>query len=426
MKIVSTICFISLYYLDDGVYFTVFALIARAFQGISIEFISILIFSLSIIISEPEDQHKNLGFAEMSISAGKILGPLIALSLYKFGYPIPFAITLLFDVIVYMLLFFAMTLKRSELNRMSDNEDSDENKIKTLSFVRYLRENILLKSHLKSNRHNSYNEVRPRMLTENSISNFSPILNHTHIANMEDDNTSVKSEEDSVLMKMETKMNDQGSASFFLALIFNKKIILTFIIAIADFLCQTFFLPVYTQVMKTNYNLSVEESSIYLSSFYFVYFVGLRMIIVLTEKFPAKFLLCVGTLLNSFAVVFLNPSNIFPQTLPFVLFGYLFLHTFGGIIILNSIIDMTQSLKKLGLNEYVANDNASAIYILAINFSELIGPLIGGIVTGYYNFEFACNIVGSINLFLSILFLILHHKKIIRSLLFMKGGNMIE
>lgn len=423
----STFCFISLYYIEDEICFTLLALFARAFQGISIEFISIIIFSLSIIISEPEDQNKNLGFAEMSISAGKILGPLIALSLYRFGYPVPFLLTLIFDAIVYLLLFFAITLKRSEINKMSDNEDSEEDQIKALSFVRYLRENILLIKKRKLNRHHSYTEFRPRIFTEQSIANYNPLLNHTEIWTEKDDSCSENSEKDLILMNMakDTKRKHQGSASFFWSLIFNKKIFLTFSIAIADFLCQTFFLPVYTQVMKTNFNLTLEESSIYLSCFYFVYFIGVRMMISLTEIFPAKFLLCVGTLLNSFAVVFLNPSNIFPQTLSIVLFGYFFLHTFGGIITLNSIIDMAESLKKIGLNEFVANDNASAIYILAINFSELIGPLIGGAVTGYYNFEFACNIVGSINLLLSILFLVLYHKKIIRSLL-MKGGSTKE
>lgn len=405
--------------------FTILALVARACQGISIEFISILIFSLSVIISKPEEQHQNLGYAEMSISGGKILGPLIALSLYRFGYPIPFLLTLAFDAIVYILLFFVITLKRSDLNKMSDSDDSDQDKIKTMSFVRHLRQNFLVN---KSNfsRHLSYNEIRHKTLDNNPIQR-----SRTHLSNADlekskvKDNESVRSDDDSLLFAdtKQINVNDQGSASFFISLIFNKKIILTFTIAIADFLCQTFFLPVYTQEMKKNYSLSVEESSLYLSSFYFVYFIGLRFIISVTEKFPAKFLLCVGTLINSIALVFLSPSHIFPQRLSFVIFGYLFLHTFGGMIILNSIIDMTESLKSLGLNDYVANDNASAIYILAINFSELIGPLIGGVVTGYINFEFACNVVGSINLILSILFALLYHKQIIKRLLSSKVNH---
>ena len=211
-------------------------------------------------------------------------------------------------------------------------------------------------------------------------------------------------------------------------------------VGIADYTVQVFFMPVYTRFMYNKYSLSLEESSLYLSLFYVLYFCGLRVMILLTDIFPPKFLMCLALLVNSFGLVFFAPSTAFninnisyfkfkdnsdKNNLYLSLFGFCFQNFFAGLVCLSAILDMTVSFKKLGYNHYIAGDMASAEYFLAVNISELIGPIIGGVITYKYGFNLTCDVVGAANLLLSIIFMTYNFSRIVRRMI-SSGSNLNE
>ena len=202
-----------------------------------------------------------------------------------------------------------------------------------------------------------------------------------------------------------------------------KEVFLTFTVTLADFICNNFFMPVFTLFFKQKYSISGEISSAILSLMYFVYFISLKYICFFLDIFPTKFILVTGIFINSIAAILMNPVSFFPQKLYISIFSFCFLNFFSSFSAIGSLIDLTNTLKSLGMNEYLANDNASTIYISGKNLAELIGPIIGGTITHKYNFELASLIVGLINLITSILFVMFSYKKLWSNLIEFKKVN---
>ena len=536
-------------------------------QGVSVEFICITSFSLCILISNPSESNKYLGFAEMSLSLGRILGPIISLFLISYGYTISFLASLILDSICYYLLFFCVTTDKQKLNIMNSeellNKSSDSNNTNNnamhnnlnntnnnIPLIRQIKAHFLMdktennndnnnnnnkienhKNYIKGNTisqkssqnkyvykrnysyqninsiskdynnisdYNVYNNIlkKNNMLSiissgesdgynteisldkdkdlliivkdnnnnnsknNNSLNYFDNINNNIKDININDEsknkakilnvkanNLILKTEHNNILdnnsqmkVKIKTKNQNQNQNQldnnplFFLKIIFNKLIFLSFLVAITDYIVQVFFMPVYTKVMHNSYNLSIGDSSFYLSIFYVLYFVGLRVMILLSDVYPPKFLMCMALVINSFGLVFFAPSSAFninnigsyfnqsnniskQNNLYLSLFGYCFQNFFAGLVCLTCILDFTVSFKKLGFNEYVAGDVASAQYFLAVNISELIGPIIGGVFTSKYGYEITCDSIGIVNLLLSIVFMSYNFSRIFKRLL---------
>ena len=400
----STILFLILDFIEDKNYFTIFSIIARTLQGVSVEYVCILVFSLSIIISDSDDSQENLAYAEMFMSLGRIIGPLIA---YLFGsnhYSYSFFFSFLLQTIALFLLFFKITLEKDKLNQMSNEEE--------LSFIKYIKTNLRSLTNddtrykRKINKKNSFDQIDysikfklHRLLIKNHELNSNEAGSHnTSIYSIKQDNT----------YEEEPKLD----FIFFFKLMFNKLIILTVISSVVDYICQVFYTPVFTKQMNSEYNISIKYSSLFLSLFYVIYVIGLRTLIIISDIFPTKFLIAFGLLINSIALVFFSPSLLFPQDLKYVLFGFFLQNFFGGLICINAIVDFTDSFKFVGYNDFVASDLSSAMYFLSNNLSELIGPLLGGLLTHKFGFSITCNIIGTMNLLCSFIFFSFNYNKI--------------
>jgi MFS family permease len=416
----STLLFISLEIVIEQMTFIVISIFSRSVQGLSIELINILIFSLASNSGEISEAGKNLSFVEMATSIGLIIGPFLSFCFGGFGYSVPFLICLIFNLFTIYLLLYKTDCDIEELNRLESEEEfsikSDQKSAISLP----------LKKINSSLRTNIFSNIKARQSLAKIDKEDSILLLHNRRCFSVDELDNDISEEDAseytkdsnesleandIDYSYKNKPNHQLNAGGFLALITKKEIIWVFIAVIVDYICQSFFTPVFTLVMEQNYNVDVEFSSAILSLMYFVYFISLRYIGYLLDIFPPKYLMCLGLLINSFAVLLLNPIHLFPQKLFVSIFGFCLLNAIGCFVTISSLVDFTHSLKKKGFNEYFANDTSSALYALAINIAELLGPLIGGILTNMRNFEFATVIIGSSNLLLSILFIILFGKK---------------
>ena len=414
VKSLSSVFYISLAFFHNKTIFAILSIIARGLQGLSVELINIIIFSLASATANNGETGSNLSYVEMATSLGLILGPFLSFLFGFLGYIVPFAISLLLDVIAMYLLCFKLKTSVSELNRMEEDESKDGNK-------------EISSPILKSRYHSNIDIVLNYENTNNNKDKFKCLSssNHSEYSECDIDNIIrsnshfVKRIEDDDQNSKVTQDNNINKASLF-SLLLNKEIFLTFLVVMVDFIAQNFFTPVFTLFMREKYNINGEISSILLSLTFFIYFISLRFIGYFIDNYPSKFLLAVGLLINSFCAILMNPVSFFPQRLVISMSGFCILNAFAGFAAIGSLVDFTHSLKKLGMNEYIANDNASTIYMLGINFAELIGPIVGGVFTNMINFEFASLLVGSFNLFVSILFVLLSYDEIWRCLIKLK------
>ena len=86
----------------------------------------------------------------------------------------------------------------------------------------------------------------------------------------------------------------------------------------------------------------------------------------------------------------------------------------GATINVPAICDMIETLKtKKNYDEETANNMASAIYKLGLNFGEVIGPIIGGYITNKRNFSTSCVYVSMINFMYCVIFGAYNYKRIV-------------
>lgn len=502
LKTFSSILYISLFYIYDFKTFVIIAIIARTLQGLAVEIINIIIFSLCTLYSSnsSEDNSKNLSIAEGATSLGYMLSPVIAITSY-FGYIVPFYICIFFDILNLILIKMLeeVDLKEREVKdnqslrelfcNRSDNQIEIENikydylsmRKKSVGYFIYFDERInelISKNKEKEKEKNENNNINndavesnflekmsskslKRKNTDNeykyeTAKHFSDLLNnnegnnndeekkiliddnkkeHTTISDVttdSEDEYSVLSEPllkknnnlclkyDFVVVKNLIK-NDDGddlgysNPFYFLKLLGNLDIFITLLVVVSDYTAQSFFAPVFTIVMFKNFGLNEQQSSLILTLMFFCYFISLRFISVTIKMLSIKFLLFIGLVINGFSSLLMNPSRFLPQELWISILGYCIINSFAGFVSITSIIDFNRTLRINGYAEDFSSDTSSAIYIFGINIAELIAPTLGGVLTNFYGFEYACYFVCILNFSMSLVFLIFNFKRIINT-----------
>lgn len=435
LNIFSILLYICLFFIKSSNTFVLISIISRILQGVSIEYIMILVFSLSLITSTPDSSSEDrLGYAELFITIGRILGPLISYLYGENSYLLVYFTILLMKLLEVYLLLFGITLSKSKLNQISNNQEfsfiqhvkrtfqnhihekviHNENDYENLgiynshddiAYKKILGKNKDFSSRKVSDYTFNFDEVMKRQLIKlkeiNENVNF--YKNENGIMSHNTSFYSIKVDADILINNDEDEVNieDVGYLFFFKS-IFNKLIITTFLACIIDYLCQVFYTPVFTYQMNMKFGFTTEKSSLYLSLFFIIYAIGVKPVVYISQIIPTKFMIALGLFINSFSLIFYSPSSILPQKAYISLFGYFFQSLFAGTICLNSIVDFTESLKANGYNDFFASDFSCALYLLSINMSELIGPLIGGFITEYFSFAITCFIVGIANLIFSL------------------------
>lgn len=406
----STFLFVVLELIDDTLIFIIVSFVARSLQGVSVELINIVVFSLATLITDntSEEKSKNLSLVESATSLGLIFGPFLAFIFGYFGYVCPFIASIGLDIVSLLLLqVYVQPEEKVE-------EELGHWRYRSLSF-----------------------DPLNTTLKRQSIS-YIEQLNEVKYYFEKDDEEADESEEDEdwdclsepikkretyytkfnfvYKKEVESSYETQMDAIGFISLAFSSSIFPTLMTVLLDYICQTFFQPVFTIVMKRQYNLTEQQSSLILSVMFLCYFISLRYINTFIKIFPVKYLLCFGLLINSIASMLFNPIHSLPQELWISILGYCLLNCFAGFISITSIIDLHRSLRLKGYSNDFASDNSSALYIFAINIAELFGPTLGGVLTASYGFEITCAVVGIGNLSVSILYFLLNFRKINSSL----------
>lgn len=168
----------------------------------------------------------------------------------------------------------------------------------------------------------------------------------------------------------------------------------------------------------TKFGMSIEGSSIFFIIHISSYFAVLNFIHLITSRIGIKLTITLGLLLNFLGSLFLPPITILPQIPATIIFGLILLGCPSAFINVSSICDLIDLLKNsnLNLDENSANDMASAIYNLGLNFGEAIGPAFGGYITEKFNFQTSCIYTSLFNLSFGIFFFVINYKTILTQL----------
>lgn len=189
-----------------------------------------------------------------------------------------------------------------------------------------------------------------------------------------------------------------------LAELIKPSILLVFLLVIIDAVCHYFYTPVFVKYYTEKFGISVKECGYIVMTSTLFYIISLKTVGKFLFFFSPKFLLCFALLMNSFSMLLLSPSNLFPQSITYSVIGYSILNLFSGFVSVSSFVDLSFTLQSMGFEDSVAFDNASAICILALNCADFFGPIIGGSMTLHYSFEFTCSLIGLCDLLVSFFF----------------------
>ena len=182
----------------------------------------------------------------------------------------------------------------------------------------------------------------------------------------------------------------------------------------------SFIYPVFSNHLLTKYGIGVETSSLFFVIAMFTYFIMIKFLNKVSRA-SMKLLITVGLSVNACSVLFLGPVSFLPQSIFVIVMGLALLGASGGCITVPSLIDLIETLKnELNLDENAANDISSgnfnflilALFNLALNIGEAIGPIAGGAITHYYSFDTSCYSMGLLNFVYLIIFVYFNLSKI--------------
>ena len=193
----------------------------------------------------------------------------------------------------------------------------------------------------------------------------------------------------------------------FLSIIFQPKILLTFLANVVELSSVNFYYPVIGEHLSKFYKLSLETSSIFFDIQILSYFISFYFVSSIFNSFGSKLTISFGLLINSLFVTFLFPASLFPRKLIIIIIGMILLGPAQALVNIPSMEDYLNTLKfYFDFEDSDANDLSSMLFNLSINLGDAIGPIIGGFFTEIKNFEYACFYVSIMDVLMFFLFIL--------------------
>ena len=197
---------------------------------------------------------------------------------------------------------------------------------------------------------------------------------------------------------------ESDDTSFFLIL-FNWRILLTFIAVIIGLNSVIFYEPVLGNHLYEIYKISNRVYSIFLDIQVVANFLSVNFSNKIISKLGCKLSISLGLLMTFIGVNLLGPINYLPNSVYFTIFGLILLGPCEVIISLSSVEDYINTIVyDLKYKRDEANDIASSVYSLSTSLGDAVGPIIGGFFTERNGFVDACKYVSLQNLFWFIIF----------------------
>jgi len=205
---------------------------------------------------------------------------------------------------------------------------------------------------------------------------------------------------------------ESDDTSFFLIL-FNWRILLTFIAVIIGLNSVIFYEPVLGNHLYEIYKISNRVYSIFLDIQVVANFLSVNFSNKIISKLGCKLSISLGLLMTFIGVNLLGPINYLPNSVYFTIFGLILLGPCEVIISLSSVEDYINTIVyDLKYKRDEANDIASSVYSLSTSLGDAVGPIIGGFFTERNGFVDACKYVSLQNLLWFAVFTIFSLKEI--------------
>ena len=274
----------------------------RLIHGVCSAIISILVYSLTLSLTEENEKQLALGNLEIGWSLGTSSGPLFAGFFYGFGgYSLPFIILGLF---LFISVYFAYQIHS---DRLLDQNNKDQNP----SFIRFLK---------------------------------------------------------------------------------YPKIFLILIGFIIVMILGSFYYPCLVNHLKENYSLSTSASSLFFVIPIFSYVFIIQFLDSLVIKFGSYSVYSFGLIISTLSPLFLHPCSPFPKRIIVIICGFLLNGIGQAPVFLPGLVALSVNIQEIEpiIEEFLANDIASAVNTLTIYIGEFLGPTVGGYLSNKYNFNYCC------------------------------------
>lgn len=208
----------------------------------------------------------------------------------------------------------------------------------------------------------------------------------------------------------------EESPSFFK--FFNGEMFSNFIPTVIFQIAQTYYFPSLTYHLTRNWNLSIETSALFFMIGMAAYLLVLQILKKILENLGIIFTILIGQFVIIFGAPFVYPLNFLPQSIFSIIFGLALLGSSGAFTCVAVIIQYGKIAKKIDnlIDDSSANDIASAVFNLGINFGDFLGPVYGGFVGTNFGFKYS-NIYMSLLAFITFVYYYLYYRTYINSVI---------
>ena len=211
---------------------------------------------------------------------------------------------------------------------------------------------------------------------------------------------------------------------------FNLEMIINFIPAIIFQISNSYFFPSLIYHLNSKWNLNIEKSSLFFMLTIIGYFITLQFLNKILQNCGLELTILLGQILIFIGAPFVYPIKILPQTIISIIIGLFLLGASGSLICVPVIMQYGTIISKINnlLNDSTINDIASAIFNIAINSGDFIGPVFGGFVSTKYGFFYSNVYMSIIGLISSFLFFCYYSRNIMEVIkdIFNNGFNKIR
>ena len=193
---------------------------------------------------------------------------------------------------------------------------------------------------------------------------------------------------------------------------FNFEMFTNFFPTVIFQIAQTYYFPSLTYHLTGKWNLSVETASLFFMVGMAAYLLVLQTLKKILGNLGLIFTIFLGQIVIIIGAPFVYPLNFLPQSLLSIIFGLSLLGSSGAFTCVAVIIQYGKIAKNTDkfLDESSANDIASAVFNLGINFGDFLGPVYGGFVSTNFGFEYS-NIYMSVMAFFDCIYYYFYYRQ---------------
>ena len=154
----------------------------------------------------------------------------------------------------------------------------------------------------------------------------------------------------------------------------------------------SYFETIYMEPVLSLRVMDFEISSFWIGMFFslnaITYTLACLIISWVTERFENKFLIVFGMLSAGFNMFLVGPSPILPDSLVLMCVGQFLNGGFSILFLITWLPEMIKDASKIYPDRIMeVTDVSSAVFNFMLGFGQMIGPLYGSFVTGYFGFR---------------------------------------